>query len=81
MASPLDMDPTLNVIMNYIQSLTANPALNANLYPHSVASDPPETVASNPPRLQVDRYYTPVSVHIYVRDRIRNVKWFADFQL
>ena len=80
MATPVDMDPTLNLIMNYIQNLTANPPLNANLYTNSVASDPPETITSNPSRFQVNRYYTPVSVHVYSRNRLRHVKWFGDFQ-
>jgi hypothetical protein len=66
--------------MNYIHGLTANPPLNDDIYSHSVASDPPETVASNPSRLQVDRYHTPVSVHVYMRNRLRHVKWFTDLQ-
>ena len=80
MANPIDMEPTLNLIMNYIQSLTENPQTNTNLYANSIASDPPETVASNPSRLQVNRYHTPVSVHVYTHNRLRHVKWFTDFQ-
>ena len=33
------------------------------------------------PRQEANRYYTPVSVEIYVNSRLLRIKWFSDLQL
>ena len=68
----------LNMITHILAQLNSSPS-NMLLPPlHEPPPPPPHTP---PPRMHVDRWHTPVSVERIVRGRMRNVKWFSDFQM
>jgi hypothetical protein len=46
-----------------------------NNIPNLQDVQPPAT-----PRPSVNRWHTPVSIHVYIRARIHHVKWFGDLQ-